>query len=115
MQRTFNNLESLEKAITALEEGNREKKIVKILYEYVEDSEKSGLRFADVQPLRWVTGKNGSLQILTWDLVKDSWRRFEVKNIIASEVTSLDWVVDADTKVPRKSKDKEEQAKATVS
>lgn len=52
---------------------------------------KPAARYGSIQPVRWVKGRFGKLQVLAWDVEKGGWRRFAVENIERVQLTDIDW------------------------
>lgn len=77
--------------IAMLIEGAKLNKIVEVYYRYLKKDQDAEQRHGLIQPLKWVQGKNGTLQVLTWDTEVANWRRFEVENIESIHVTNDPW------------------------
>jgi hypothetical protein len=85
--------------LNGLVTGATERKVVKIGYKCMSDTDNKVLHSRAIQPIRWEVGHFGVVQIMSWDLDKHDWRKYIVDNIIALVVTKDDWKHDIEHQI----------------
>lgn len=74
------------------------KVIIRIRYRHLDNQKGKKDRYAYIQPIDWSFGRNG-LHILAWDVQKENWRRFAVKNILEVTLTDIEWTEEIESKI----------------
>lgn len=69
-------------------------KVVDLVYRYLKNPAQRGLRVAHIQPVKWLEGVKGDLQLLAWDVENLGWRRFSLNNVICVVESEIDRIGD---------------------
>lgn len=72
--------------IRPFEQGQRKNKVVRFMYQHLDDQTGVTIRMAQVYPVACRYGRNG-YHFLTWDVEKNHWRRFALSNVMGVFVT----------------------------